>query len=112
MACLCVCPHREGIQWEAIDWMDNAECLDLIEKVTDSETMREHSHPQDHPLTTSWSELTQTPHWAYTDSHLPLYHYAVSVSCCLYSNVHRPAVRGMAEIKHDDTLLFYHQSYK
>ncbi|KAG7330718.1 hypothetical protein KOW79_004687 [Hemibagrus wyckioides] len=24
--------HREGIQWEAIDWMDNAECLDLIEK--------------------------------------------------------------------------------
>uniref|UniRef100_H3DGD2 Myosin X, like 3 n=1 Tax=Tetraodon nigroviridis TaxID=99883 RepID=H3DGD2_TETNG len=23
---------REGIQWEAIDWMDNAECLDLIEK--------------------------------------------------------------------------------
>uniref|UniRef100_A0A8C5HSB8 Unconventional myosin-X-like n=1 Tax=Gouania willdenowi TaxID=441366 RepID=A0A8C5HSB8_GOUWI len=28
--------NREGIQWEAIDWMDNAECLDLIEKVTDS----------------------------------------------------------------------------
>uniref|UniRef100_A0AAX7UP92 Myosin X, like 1 n=1 Tax=Astatotilapia calliptera TaxID=8154 RepID=A0AAX7UP92_ASTCA len=27
--------NREGIQWEAIDWMDNAECLDLIEKVTD-----------------------------------------------------------------------------
>lgn len=25
--------HREGVQWEAIDWMDNAECLDLIEKV-------------------------------------------------------------------------------
>ncbi|MEQ2173891.1 hypothetical protein GOODEAATRI_002212 [Goodea atripinnis] len=25
--------NREGIQWEAIDWMDNAECLDLIEKV-------------------------------------------------------------------------------
>lgn len=24
---------REGISWEAIDWMDNAECLDLIEKV-------------------------------------------------------------------------------
>lgn len=24
---------REGIHWEAIDWMDNAECLDLIEKV-------------------------------------------------------------------------------
>ncbi|XP_029557863.1 unconventional myosin-X [Salmo trutta] len=24
--------NREGIQWEAIDWMDNAECLDLIEK--------------------------------------------------------------------------------
>ncbi|KAK1903064.1 Unconventional myosin-X, partial [Dissostichus eleginoides] len=24
--------QREGIQWEAIDWMDNAECLDLIEK--------------------------------------------------------------------------------
>src|SRR4029434_889146 len=41
--CLCVCvcfslafillSFREGIQWEAIDWMDNAECLDLIEKV-------------------------------------------------------------------------------
>lgn len=25
--------YREGIHWEAIDWMDNAECLDLIEKV-------------------------------------------------------------------------------
>lgn len=25
---------REGINWEAIDWMDNAECLDLIEKVS------------------------------------------------------------------------------
>ncbi|XP_030643484.1 unconventional myosin-X [Chanos chanos] len=24
--------NREGILWEAIDWMDNAECLDLIEK--------------------------------------------------------------------------------
>ncbi|KAJ8004413.1 hypothetical protein DPEC_G00135460 [Dallia pectoralis] len=24
--------NREGIQWEAIDWSDNAECLDLIEK--------------------------------------------------------------------------------
>ncbi|XP_051998770.1 unconventional myosin-X [Xyrauchen texanus] len=24
--------NREGIYWEAIDWMDNAECLDLIEK--------------------------------------------------------------------------------
>ncbi|KAJ8253356.1 hypothetical protein GJAV_G00212020 [Gymnothorax javanicus] len=24
--------NREGITWEAIDWMDNAECLDLIEK--------------------------------------------------------------------------------
>ncbi|KAK6315512.1 hypothetical protein J4Q44_G00150410 [Coregonus suidteri] len=24
--------NREGIQWEAIDWMENAECLDLIEK--------------------------------------------------------------------------------
>lgn len=27
-------PIREGISWEAIDWMDNAECLDLIEKVS------------------------------------------------------------------------------
>ncbi|XP_059823439.1 unconventional myosin-X-like [Hypanus sabinus] len=24
--------NREGLSWEAIDWMDNAECLDLIEK--------------------------------------------------------------------------------
>ncbi|XP_042176003.1 unconventional myosin-X-like [Oncorhynchus tshawytscha] len=24
--------NREGIQWEAIDWKENAECLDLIEK--------------------------------------------------------------------------------
>ncbi|KAL0985675.1 hypothetical protein UPYG_G00160330 [Umbra pygmaea] len=24
--------NREGIHWEAIDWSDNAECLDLIEK--------------------------------------------------------------------------------
>lgn len=33
---VCVSFIREGIQWEAIDWMDNAECLDLIEKVRDS----------------------------------------------------------------------------
>lgn len=33
---VCVSFIREGIQWEAIDWMDNAECLDLIEKVIDS----------------------------------------------------------------------------
>lgn len=39
--CVCLCPHREGIQWEAIDWMDNAECLDLIEKVTDSQSNAE-----------------------------------------------------------------------
>ncbi|KAM4627006.1 unconventional myosin-X-like [Discoglossus pictus] len=24
--------NREGINWEAIEWMDNAECLDLVEK--------------------------------------------------------------------------------
>jgi len=24
---------REGIDWADIDWVDNAECLDLIEKV-------------------------------------------------------------------------------
>ncbi|KPP69957.1 hypothetical protein Z043_111247, partial [Scleropages formosus] len=24
--------NREGVHWDAIDWMDNAECLDLIEK--------------------------------------------------------------------------------
>ncbi|XP_013925090.1 PREDICTED: unconventional myosin-X-like [Thamnophis sirtalis] len=24
---------REGLQWEDIDWTDNGECLDLIEKV-------------------------------------------------------------------------------
>lgn len=35
--CVFLCLCREGIQWEAIDWMDNAECLDLIEKVTDSQ---------------------------------------------------------------------------
>lgn len=40
MMCVCVCRHREGIQWEAIDWMDNAECLDLIEKVTQSDGER------------------------------------------------------------------------
>lgn len=57
--CVCVCPDREGIQWEAIDWMDNAECLDLIEKVR--------SHHQDRPLTTSQSASTQTPHCAHTD---------------------------------------------
>lgn len=53
--CVGVCLHREGIQWEAIDWMDNAECLDLIEKVTDSQTLTEQSHHQDRPLTTSQS---------------------------------------------------------
>lgn len=31
---MCFNLHREGVQWDAIDWMDNAECLDLIEKVS------------------------------------------------------------------------------
>ena len=25
--------HREGIDWADIEWVDNAECLDLVEKV-------------------------------------------------------------------------------
>jgi hypothetical protein len=25
--------RREGLVWEDIDWIDNGECLDLIEKV-------------------------------------------------------------------------------
>lgn len=72
--CVSLCPHREGIQWEAIDWMDNAECLDLIEKVTDSQSSREQSHHQDRPLTASQSVPTETPHSACVDLHLPLYH--------------------------------------
>lgn len=75
---VCLCPHREGIQWEAIDWMDNAECLDLIEKVTDSQTLTKHSHHRDRPLTANQSTLTQTPHCAYIVVHLLLYHYIVS----------------------------------
>lgn len=61
--CVCACAHcvfghnREGIQWEAIDWMDNAECLDLIEKVTDSKICH-----QERWLTTSRSVSTQAPH--------------------------------------------------
>lgn len=27
------CSIREGLVWEDINWMDNGECLDLIEKV-------------------------------------------------------------------------------
>ena len=26
--------HREGINWADIEWVDNAECLDLIERVS------------------------------------------------------------------------------
>lgn len=58
--CVCVCvPLREGIQWEAIDWMDNAECLDLIEKVTQSEQ----SHRRGLPLTAGprRTDLDATP---------------------------------------------------
>ena len=25
---------REGLEWADIDWVDNGECLDLIEKVS------------------------------------------------------------------------------
>ena len=25
--------YREGIDWADIDWVDNAECLDLVERV-------------------------------------------------------------------------------
>ena len=28
-------PFREGLEWEDIDWVDNGECLDLIEKVSE-----------------------------------------------------------------------------
>ena len=31
--CVCVCVFREGIDWADIEWVDNVECLDLIEKV-------------------------------------------------------------------------------
>lgn len=31
LLCLLVC--REGIDWADIEWVDNAECLDLIERV-------------------------------------------------------------------------------
>ena len=31
-ACCC---FREGIEWADIDWVDNGECLDLIEKVSE-----------------------------------------------------------------------------
>ena len=29
----CTLYCREGIDWADIEWVDNAECLDLIEKV-------------------------------------------------------------------------------
>ena len=28
-----LCAHREGISWAEIEWVDNGECIDLIEKV-------------------------------------------------------------------------------
>ena len=34
--CLCFAVFREGLEWTDIDWMDNGECLDLIEKVAHS----------------------------------------------------------------------------
>ena len=30
---VCLCFHREGIDWADIEWVDNAECLDLVERV-------------------------------------------------------------------------------
>ena len=32
---------REGIEWADIDWVDNAECLDLVEKVSVEMLVRE-----------------------------------------------------------------------
>jgi hypothetical protein len=29
---VCIC-YREGIDWADIEWVDNVECLDLVEKV-------------------------------------------------------------------------------
>lgn len=35
---------REGLVWVDINWMDNGECLDLIEKVRTSQLCSGHAH--------------------------------------------------------------------
>lgn len=91
MVCVCVSLHciREGIQWEAIDWMDNAECLDLIEKVGDSRkadlppgTMANHQPECVDPGATLLT-LTLLSQSIIIESHS---------ACCVHSNVHQSAV--------------------
>ncbi len=80
--CVCVSPRREGIQWEAIDWMDNAECLDLIEKVTDIQSDPERAK--------SWRGLTanREPERANPDATLCL-HWPPFPTLLLYSLILR-----------------------
>lgn len=102
MVCVCVCPYREGIQWEAIDWMDNAECLDLIEKVTPKKVTN--GSDRRPPARACWPRrhivLTLTPisHSIITQSHF---------AWCVQSNVHQCVVRGMGESKHKDNVVLF-----
>lgn len=107
--CVCLCPHREGIQWEAIDWMDNAECLDLIEKVTDSQS--DHERAKSPPGSTANRQpecadpdATVCLHWPPSPT-LSLYCLVLHVACTVMYTTLRLEVCLM---KHRDKLVLFY----
>lgn len=106
--CTCVFGHkREGIQWEAIDWMDNAECLDLIEKVTDITDGRK----ADLPPGTMANHQPECVDPGATLLTLTLLSQSIIIeshsACCVHSNVHQSAVWHPGEAKRRGTRCYF-----
>uniref|UniRef100_A0A674HDB9 Myosin X n=1 Tax=Taeniopygia guttata TaxID=59729 RepID=A0A674HDB9_TAEGU len=99
--------NREGINWEAIDWMDNAECLDLIEKKLGllalvNEESRFPKGTDNTLLEKLHSQHMSNPYYVkprVTDHQFGIRHYAgevgvhdVFVRCLVYSGILRSSM--------------------